>query len=175
VEKIYAQNIFRAYAPVFCVCVDRHSRAGAIERHRCGIGRLFTGWPSGDCSGRKIVVREVNTNIASETLSTDEGYYRFAILPVGSYEIAITANGFKEYKQTGLSLAVGQKACLDVSLQLGAVLESIDVTADVAMVDTGAASVGSVLSEKEVNLAETHKQYKEALKKRNVPVDRDDN
>ena len=100
--------------------------------------------------GAKVSMRNVATNIASEAQSNYEGYYRFPILPVGTYDVSVAVNGFKEYKQTGVSLAVGQKARLDVGMQIGALSESIDVTADVAMVDTGAASVGSVLSEKEV-------------------------
>lgn len=100
--------------------------------------------------GAKVTVRNIDTNILSDSLSTEEGYYRFPILPVGAYDISVTANGFKEYKQTGVTLSVGQKGRLDVAMQIGAVSESIDVTSDVAMVDTGAASVGSVLSEKEV-------------------------
>jgi hypothetical protein len=100
--------------------------------------------------GAKVAIRNEGTNIASEAQSNEEGYYRFPILPVGTYDVTATANGFKEYKQTGVSLAVGQKARLDVGMQIGALSESVEVKADVAIVDTGAAAVGSVLGEKDV-------------------------
>jgi hypothetical protein len=100
--------------------------------------------------GAKVTVRSVDTNIASEAVSNEEGYYRFPILAVGAYDVSVTSSGFKEYRQTGVTLSVGQKGRLDAALQIGALSESIEVTADVAMADTGAASIGSVLSRKEV-------------------------
>ncbi len=100
--------------------------------------------------GAKVKVRNVDTNIASETTSNEEGYYRFAILKVGGYDVSVTAAGFKEIKQTAVTLTVGQKARLDFAMEIGAVSDAVVVTANISMADTGAASISAVLSQKEV-------------------------
>ena len=101
-------------------------------------------------AGAKVSVRNVDTNIVHETVSGDDGYYRFPLLQVGTYEITGAALGFKQFDQTGVSLAVGQKARIDIAMQLGAGTETVNVTADVPMAETGQATVGAVLSQKEV-------------------------
>ena len=82
--------------------------------------------------------------------SGEDGYYRFPLLRVGTYQITASASGFKQFDQTGVSLAVGQKARIDIAMQLGANSETVTVTADAPMAETGQATVGAVLSQKEV-------------------------
>lgn len=100
--------------------------------------------------GARITVRNVDTNISSDSVSLGDGYYRVPILKVGTYNVSVAATGFKEYTQTGVTLTVGQKGRLDFNMEVGAVSESIEVTADAPMAESGAAAVGSVLSRKEV-------------------------
>ena len=123
------------------------AQANAVDAALEGYVRDNSG---GAVTGAKITVRNMDTNITSETVSLADGYYRIPILKVGSYSATISANGFKEYTQTGIILNVGQKGRLDFNMQIGSVSESIEVRADVPMADTGAAAVGSVLSRKEV-------------------------
>lgn len=101
-------------------------------------------------AGARVTLRNTSTNILSETTANNEGYYRFPIVKVGSYVLAVSASGFKDYNQAGLNLIVGQKARIDIPMQVGSQSEVVDVTADAPMADTGAAAVGSVLSRKEV-------------------------
>jgi hypothetical protein len=101
-------------------------------------------------SAAKVSVRNVETNIVHDMLSAEDGYYRFPLLRVGTYQVTAAASGFKEFDQTGVSLAVGQKARIDIAMQLGAATETVNVTADVPIAETGQATVGAVLSQKEV-------------------------
>ena len=107
--------------------------------------------PSGAViTAAKVGVRNLETNIGHETVTGDDGYYRFPLLRVGTYRVTAAALGFKEYEQTGVSLAVGQKARIDIGMQLGAASETVNVTADAPMAETGQATIGAVLSQKEV-------------------------
>jgi hypothetical protein len=98
----------------------------------------------------KVKVRDLATNISSEAMTNGDGYYRFPLLRVATYEVTATAPSFKEYIQTGVSLAVGQTGRIDIAMELGSASEKVSVTADAPMTDTGQATIGAVLDQKEV-------------------------
>jgi hypothetical protein len=107
--------------------------------------------PTGAAIGAaQVTVLNVETNIASESHTGEDGYFRFPLLKVGTYRIAVAAPAFKEYTQNGVTLTVGQKARVDIAMQVGSRSEVVEVDADAPMADTGAAAIGAVLSQKEV-------------------------
>ncbi|HWB82752.1 MAG TPA: TonB-dependent receptor [Bryobacteraceae bacterium] len=107
--------------------------------------------PSGAViAAAKVSVRNLETNIVHATDSGEDGYYRFPLLRVGTYKVTAMATGFKQLDKTGVNLAVGEKARIDFSMQLGASSETINVTADAPIAETGQATIGAVLSKKEV-------------------------
>jgi outer membrane receptor protein involved in Fe transport len=64
------------------------------------------------------------------------GYYRFANLPPGRYTVTVTASGFRTFKQENLELLVGRLPTLDIRMEVGAVTETVDVSAQAALIDT---------------------------------------
>lgn len=101
-------------------------------------------------AGATVTARNLGTNVELSTTTSNEGYYRFPLLKVGLYELRVTATGFSEFKQSGITLTVGKQARLDVTLKVGATTDSVTVTADAAIVDTGKLAQQEVLGEKEV-------------------------
>ena len=76
------------------------------------------------------------------------GNYRFAALSPGEYTLAVTAPGFKVYKQSGINLSVGRLPKVDIQLTVGAVTETVIVSAVGNIVDTTQSKVAvSVPSE----------------------------
>jgi hypothetical protein len=100
----------------------------------------------------KITVRNTSTNIASETLSNTDGYFRFPLLQVGTYKVSAEAEGFKAITKPDLPLVAGQKVRLDFDMQVGSRAETIEVTAEtsVELADTGSSAVTGIVSRKEV-------------------------
>ena len=68
--------------------------------------------------GAKIVARNVQTNVELTANADGQGYFRFPLLRVGSYEIVASAGGFREFKQTGVSLEVGRQVRLSITLKV---------------------------------------------------------
>src|SRR6185295_16750063 len=67
--------------------------------------------------------------IGTRKAQTNEaGIYRFAALPPGEYTMTVGAPGFRTYKQAGISLSVGRFANIDVTLVIGAVAETVEVS-----------------------------------------------
>jgi hypothetical protein len=93
-----------------------------------------------DSSGGVLVKGTVEATspalIGVKKVETDQaGYYRFANLPPGKYTITVTASGFRTYKQENIDLSVGRLPSLDIVMQVGAVTETVDVSAQAAIVD----------------------------------------
>ena len=82
-------------------------------------------------------VRTVQTNQA--------GVYQFSFLPPGTYDLDVSANGFKTVNRTNETLAVAQNARLDFSLEVGNVSENVTVSASTESVNTESAEVGAVV------------------------------
>ena len=57
----------------------------------------------------KIVLKDAVSGSSRETQSNGEGYYTFASVPVGSYNLTVQAGSFREYKASGISLGGGER------------------------------------------------------------------
>src|ERR1017187_8636216 len=81
--------------------------------------------------------------------STD-GHYTFNNLPVGPYHLEITAQGFKNYSQTGIILQVAENLTQNVLLQVGALTETVEVQAGASMVETRDSSISQVIEQQRI-------------------------
>jgi hypothetical protein len=62
--------------------------------------------------------------------TTDEGQYTASLLPSGSYTITTEAPGFKRSIQQGVEVSVNDRRPVDVTLEAGAVTETVEVSGD---------------------------------------------
>jgi hypothetical protein len=101
-------------------------------------------------AGAKISILNTETNISSTTQTNDEGFYTSTPLIVGSYQVTAEKTGFKKVVRSGITLQVDQRAEVNLTLTLGNVSDSIEVTAEAALVNTEDATVGQVIENKRV-------------------------
>jgi hypothetical protein len=98
-----------------------------------------------------VTLRNKATNQQLETTTNEGGYYRFPLVRIGEYELTVKAPSMADYRQDGIRLSVGQQARIDVSLAVSSVSETVTVTADASIVESGAATgQGEVLGERAV-------------------------
>ena len=97
-----------------------------------------------------VTVVNVDTH-AVRTAETDSaGRYRLSALPVGDYEVHAKKQGFAEGIRSGIRLAVGQQAIVDLALRVGAVTEKIKVNADVPAVSVTTTDTSGLVGEQQV-------------------------
>src|SRR5882672_10156769 len=78
----------------------------------------------------EVIIRNAGTS-AERKLSTDSnGRFVAEALPVGSYDVSVSAAGFKKAVRLGLILGVADRLAVDVRLEVGQLTESVSVTAD---------------------------------------------
>ncbi len=65
-----------------------------------------------------IEVRNSETGVVSQTASTATGNYTIAQVPAGTYEMTVTAAGFKKYIRPNIAVEATQVVRLDVGLGL---------------------------------------------------------
>jgi hypothetical protein len=97
-----------------------------------------------------IKVRNVSTNQLRTVQSQVDGDYTVADLAPGNYEVTVEKEGFKQMREAGLELQVGQTARLDITLQVGVVSQSVDVTAAAPVLNTETFTRGDVIAPNEI-------------------------
>jgi hypothetical protein len=98
-----------------------------------------------------IVTAKNNETGAERTaVSNAAGRYEVLALPVGLYEIRVAKQGFQEGIRSGIHLAVGQEASVDIELRLGLVSEQVIVIADAPVVAPTSADISGLVGEQQV-------------------------
>ena len=87
-----------------------------------------------------VRLRDEGSGSLRDTVTNSQGYYTFASVPVGTYELTVVMTGFETYKESGIALGGGEKRNVNVNLKVGSATETVMVTgtADLlAPVDSG--------------------------------------
>lgn len=100
--------------------------------------------PSGAAVPRAAVTLvNVGTNATQKTLTNDQGQYRFALLPPGTYNVSVQATGFQPARRTGIVVTAGQPAAADIRLQVATASQTVDVSENSEVVQTENADVST--------------------------------
>jgi hypothetical protein len=95
--------------------------------------------------GAEILLINEETNVRRNTVSNDTGEYTLANLVPGLYRLSVAMPGFARYEQAGLRLATQQVIVVDVTLLPSGVTEEVKVSATAGVLETGSASVSSLI------------------------------
>ncbi len=98
----------------------------------------------------KVTATNTATGTIRTTETNDSGLYSFSRLPVGSYDVAVEAAGFKTTRRTGLSLSVGAVVTIDLSVEVGTAQETVSVTAEAPLVESTRSQTSTNVSEQQV-------------------------
>ncbi|MBI2819000.1 MAG: TonB-dependent receptor [Acidobacteria bacterium] len=100
--------------------------------------------------GATLTARNIDTGQSRTGVTAEDGSYRFAALAVGNYEVRIEHPGFQTQVRSGLALAVSQEAVVNFRLEVGAVEQTVEVTAEAPIVNTTSGSLGGLVDEQKV-------------------------
>ncbi len=100
--------------------------------------------------GAKIQAINVQNNETTDATSDTSGAYTIPLLRPGSYKVTATAKGFKQYIQTDVVLEAAKVLGMDITLEVGNVTETVEVTAEAVALETQTATRSGIVSEKQV-------------------------
>jgi len=119
----------------------------------CLMGQTFRGSIQGtvtDSSGAAVVGAQVKvaspaTGLSRSTSTGNMGEYVVSELPLGSYSVTISKEGFRTMTLTSISVSVGTPQRADAKLTPGQVAEHVEVTAEVPLVETSTNTMGGTI------------------------------
>jgi hypothetical protein len=101
-------------------------------------------------AGADVGIRNEATGDVRHAKTGGDGQYVFSQIPPGTYEITAELAGFRKSVQTGAVLRVNQTLENNISLQIGEVNQTVEVTAAVSMLDTMSANRSVTLDQQTV-------------------------
>lgn len=101
-------------------------------------------------AGAHISASQTDTGLTRTAESGTDGVFQLPSLPIGPYKLEVQKAGFNTYDQSGIVLQVGTSPTIEVTLQVGAVTQTVNVEAAAAMVETNSSGVGQVVDQQRV-------------------------
>ncbi|HUQ94244.1 MAG TPA: carboxypeptidase regulatory-like domain-containing protein, partial [Bryobacteraceae bacterium] len=98
--------------------------------------------------GASVTVTSELTGLKNTATADDAGRFRFPRLPVGSYRLEAVQQGFRQFVVEGIRLDSDQTRQADVSLEVGQVSESVNVSGAVALVETVGGTIKEIVDQR---------------------------
>ena len=95
--------------------------------------------------GVDVTATQTDTGIVRSTTTNETGSYVLPNLALGPYRLEVSLQGFRSVVQTGIVLQLNSAPAVDVILELGEILETVQVEANAALVETRNVGIGRVI------------------------------
>src|SRR5579859_724941 len=114
--------------------------------------------------GVTLTAKNVETGLVRRVMTDEQGRYDLVSLPVGRYEVTAEKTGFRTEVRGAVTLAVGQEAMVDWTLQLGEVKQHITVTGEAPVLSATASGISGLVGERQIkDLPLNGRSYDELL------------
>ena len=90
------------------------------------------------------------TGVTQKSITSESGVYSFPSIPAGVYTIRVEAKGFKTAVRTGNTIQVNTPVDVDITLEIGATTESVQVSAASELLQTSNATLGNVVEQRSI-------------------------
>jgi hypothetical protein len=102
--------------------------------------------PSGaPIKGGKVTATDTERGTSYVGETNDSGAYNINRIPVGNYELKVTAAGFQTAVHAAFTLVLNQTARVDVQMKVGQVSETVQVTSEAPILKTESSSVDTII------------------------------
>jgi hypothetical protein len=91
--------------------------------------------------GATVTITHAETNQARETMSNEAGNYAFPNVAAGTYRVDVTLPGFQSFRAQDIAVRLNTSVRVDAKLNVGALQESVLVSADAVLLQTETAAV----------------------------------
>ena len=107
--------------------------------------------PSGGVlPGVDVTATQTDTGFKRNVVTDTNGLFSLPGLPVGPYRLEATLAGFRNFSQTGIVLQVGSNPAIPIVMALGTLAETVTVTGESPLIDTGKLGIGQVMDNKRI-------------------------
>ena len=100
--------------------------------------------------GVEVIATEVDTGVKTTTRTNETGFYSLRPLPIGNYTVSAHLEGFRRHLREGINLTTGQSAELNLTLEIGAVAETVTVSERASLLETRNADSGQLVESQSI-------------------------
>ena len=97
-----------------------------------------------------VAIRSEDTGVEQTTRTNEQGNWIVRFLIPGNYSLRVTAPGFKQVEHHGIALQTADQKQFDTQLEVGSTSTQIEVKAETPLIDTTAATSGTVITREEI-------------------------
>ncbi len=97
-------------------------------------------------SGAAVTLTDISTQETRNATTNDAGHYAFVSVPPGIYNLTVVKSGFSKYKITAQQVQVGVQTTANVTLQVGAASETVEVASTGVELQTSSATIGNTVT-----------------------------
>jgi len=102
--------------------------------------------PSGaPIKGAAVVATDVDRGTERTVETNDSGEYNLLRLPIGTYTVKVTAQGFQSVSHAPFILVLNQTARVDVQMKMGTVSTAVEVISSTPLLQTETTEVSTVI------------------------------
>jgi len=98
-----------------------------------------------------VTVKNINTGLTQAAKTDSDGTYTIPYLPSGTYTVTIEKAGFRKSETNNIEVHVATVSTADVTLTVGAVDQTLEVTAAAPLLDLQGSNLGKVIPKKAIN------------------------
>jgi hypothetical protein len=98
----------------------------------------------------KVSATSAATDVRTDTVTNDAGFYSIPNLPIGAYTVTAEREGFRRSVRDGITLTTGQSLELNIRMELGAVSETVKITAEAPLIETRTSDVTQLIESKSI-------------------------
>lgn len=122
----------------------------SAQSSQANISGLVTDSQGATIAGATIAARSLATSSTTTVTTNDSGLYALRALPIGAYLLTVEKPGFKKLVRSGITLTTSQSLELNLTLEVGAVTESIQVSAAATSIETRSSDVSQLVEAKTI-------------------------
>jgi hypothetical protein len=124
----------------------------AAQESRGSVSGRVTDPSGAAAAGARVTITNTATSTATTVTAGEDGNYTVPFLQPGIYEVAVEAVGFKRAVRQRVEVRVGDKLALDVTLEVGGLQDTVNVTGDsTPVLDAHTATLGQVVDRRRIS------------------------
>ena len=123
------------FAGILCAQSDRATMTGTVTDSSGAV-----------IPGVAVIATNTDTKVETPGTTNDVGLFRILNLPVGQYSLSFRKDGFQTLDRTGITLTISQVAEIDVTLNVGAVAQTVEVNAQAPVLQSSTNETGGTMT-----------------------------
>ena len=145
-NSTFRKLFIASFAVLLALCAASQARAQSTG----SIRGTVTDSTGAAVAGAAVTVTETSTGIKRDTVSNDSGIFVFPNIPIGGYDLKVSAPGFARQNRPGLALITGQVIDLQISLTIGSQTQQITVSTESQQIETSTSTVEQSVTQQQM-------------------------